>query len=127
MECARPRGRPSFLATIWPENDQIHGSGQRKQNKQSEAKIGHMTIDLHGGAANCTRIAGKCDLLKLINSEFQSEASSRDGTYFLRFCPFFWTCKVLKTNYLEGLRNMHEVPNWSAMSNKGAFVLSTHT
>ena len=39
----------SFLATICPENDQIHGSGQRKQNKQSEAKIGHMTIDLHEG------------------------------------------------------------------------------
>ena len=39
----------SFLATICPENDQIHGSGQRKQNKQSEAKIGHMTIDLCPG------------------------------------------------------------------------------
>ena len=49
VECASPCGRPSFLATIWPENDQIHGFGQRKQNKQSEAKIGHMTIDLCPG------------------------------------------------------------------------------
>ena len=51
FQCAAPLlfGRPSFLATIWPENDQIHGSGQRKQNKQSEAKLGHMTIDLHAG------------------------------------------------------------------------------
>ena len=64
VECASPCGRPSFLATIWPENDQIHGFGQRKQNKQSEAKIGHMTIDLHA-AANCTRIDCKCDLLQL--------------------------------------------------------------
>ena len=51
FQCAAPLlfGRPSFLATICPENDQIHGSGQRKQNKQSEAKLGHMTIDLHAG------------------------------------------------------------------------------